>query len=93
MTKELYEVVKPRISVITPDINEWELVKEDFNERGWTFDPNCPLYRIHVSDLGEDYFDIVQPIRSRNMWNVAQRLYSNLFIHEGIEVKLLQSKN
>lgn len=93
MTQQLYDALKNRISTIATDSDEFKVIEEDFREKGWFFDPECPIYRIHISDLGEDFFDVVQPIRSTNMWNVAQRLYSHISYQDGIEEALLKPTN
>lgn len=90
LTKELYKAIKSRITVVIPDSADYKLVVDDFKERGWEFNPNIPLYRLNVKDLDADYFDIIQPINSRNLWNIAQRLYSHTSTcFEGFDLKLV----
>ena len=74
MKREIYEAMKRRI----------EVVEEPYY---WKTYPDTPkdatLYKF--SSLGLNYdenydfaFDIVQAFRTKNIWNIAQRFYSEL---------------
>lgn len=73
MKRELYEALKKRITEVEPGSEAWKDFADDAGDRNWTFYPEHPVFRVTLSDLGEDFFDIVMQVKGRNLWNIAQR--------------------
>lgn len=73
MTREIYDSMRSRLSVIPT-----EQVKADYDAMGWTISDDAIVYRFNAEGLGEDVYSIVHCMKTKNLWNVAQRLYSHL---------------
>lgn len=84
MKKEIYEAVKARIS-IAPE----EAVKiyyEDYPETP----KDATVYLFDLTGLDEDCPAIVHAMKTKNIWNVAQRFYSFLYWIENVDEILLR---
>lgn len=92
MKRELYEVLKKRITEVGQGSDAWEEFKDSMGDQNWTFYPNHPVFRVTLSDLGEGFFDICMQVKGRNLWNVAQRVCAVFSsIEEELEQKLLKN--
>lgn len=87
MTKEIYEALKARISVAGEDATK--VYYEDY--------PNTPMtatiYRFDLTGIDEDCPAIVHAMRTKNLWNVAQRFYSFLYMFDDADAILLQHRH
>lgn len=84
MKHEIYNALKSRISVV-PFTEE---DKKYYEEQGWSIDLTATHYLLRLEDLGEDYFNYAHSMRTKNLWNVAQRFW-RLLGNEDLENALL----
>lgn len=87
MTKEIYEALKARVS-IAPE----EAVKfyyEDYPETA----NDATVYKFDLTGLDEDIPAIIHAMRTKNLWNVAQRFYMFLGIYDDVDSKLLADRH
>lgn len=93
MKREIYEAMKRRIKVFTredtPEL--YADILAYYNERGWLVHDGCPFYKFDADGLGDDYDSFIQPIRTKNLWNVAQRFYSLMPHGEDTDQRLLET--
>lgn len=83
MTREIYEALKARIS-IAPE----ETVKfyyEDYPETP----RDVTVYKFDMTGLDEDIPAYIHAMKTKNLWNVAQRFYSFLYWVEDVDNILL----
>ena len=84
MTREIYEAMKRRIAVVP-----FGTGKRMYDELGWGYGPKSTFYRFDADGLGDDVDSLIQPIDTKNLWNVAERFYSFLRHYDGIDARLL----
>lgn len=87
MVKEIYEAMKARIS-IAPE----EAVKvyyEDYPETP----KDVTVYRFDLTGIDEDCPAIIHAMHTKNLWNVAQRFYSFLYIFDDVDANLLRGRH
>ena len=87
MVKEIYEAMKARIS-IAPE----EAVKvyyEDYPETP----KDVTVYRFDLTGIDEDCPGIIHAMHTKNLWNVAQRFYSFLYIFDDVDAILLRGRH
>lgn len=99
MTPEIYEAMKRRIEVITPesDREQYDRLVEDYHTMCMDVVWGMPFYHfsltnlnIGISEFDDDYvYSFTQPISTRNLWNVCQRFYGFIKHHENIDQRLL----
>ena len=99
MTREIYEALKRHIEVITPESDKEQYARliEDYHTMDCTVVWGTPFYRFFADGLNEglsefdaDFIDsFIQPIRTRNLWNVCQRFYSFISNYPNINQRLL----
>ena len=75
MKPEIYKAMLKRISKIPSCV-----VETEYRDRGWKVPQGHTFYRLDAEGLGEDVDSIVQPMKTKNPWNVAQRFYGFLLI-------------
>lgn len=87
MVKEIYEAMKARIS-IAPE----EAVKvyyEDYPETP----KDVTIYRFDLTGIDEDCPAFIHAMHTKNLWNVAQRFYSFLYIFDDVDAILLRGRH
>lgn len=87
MVKEIYEALKARIS-IAPE----EAVKvyyEDYPETP----KDVTVYRFDLTGIDEDCPALIHAMRTKNLWNVAQRFYSFLYVFDDVDANLLRGRH
>ena len=99
MTPEIYEAMKRRIEVITPesDREQYDRLVADYHDMNWDVVWGTPFYHFSPTHLNigityfeEDYIDpITQPMTTRNLWNVCQRFYGFIKHYKDIDKRLL----
>lgn len=83
MTREIYEALKARIS-IAPEAAV-KAYYEDYPETS----KNVTVYKFDLTGLDEDCPAIIHAMKTKNMWNVAQRFYSFLYMYDNADAILL----
>lgn len=84
MTHEIYNALKARISIV-PFTEE---DKKYYETMGWEHHPGTIRYHLRLDDLGEDFYNIVAEMRTKNIWNASQRFWGVLG-NEDLENALL----
>lgn len=92
MRRDIYEALRRRISVVPYEEAIKDLPKMDICGNPVEYHPDVPIYQFDPSDLngGIDSLDdryvmaIRAPMRTKNMWNVCQRIYA--FIADEIDI-------
>lgn len=73
MNHQVYKAIKARIKVLP-----YAESKATYVNRGWTVFPNTVFYYLNVDGLGDDLDNLILPMQTTNLWNVAQRFRSFL---------------
>ena len=90
---DVYEAMKRRIKVLP-----YDEIKPHYDESGFEVSPDAIFYMFDpgvvndgYDELDVDYVDcVIQPIRTKNLWNVCQRFYSLIKDFEDIDKRLLK---
>lgn len=87
MTKEIYQAMRQRVSIIP--------TTHDYFAKGLIiFRPDYPVtYKVDLTGLDEDIPAFIQSMRTRNIWNVCQHFYSILKWTIGKDLDSLLLKN
>ncbi len=93
MTREIYDAMRNCVRVA-----DYETSKASYEEKGWSVSPKAVFYLFDATRLNEGIDDpcddewvesIIQPMTTRNMWNVCQRFYSFISGCKDIDERLL----
>lgn len=76
MKRETYDLIRSRVSIYEKGTKEYEELKKLYDERGYVVPADAVIYRFNADGLGEDAESFIQPIRTKNMWNICERVYS-----------------
>ena len=71
LDKKTYALIKKRIREVTAE----EKIRIEFP---YDISDGATLYYFSSEGLGDDFFSFVQPMRTKNMWNLCQHFYSLL---------------
>lgn len=83
MTKEIYEALKRRISIAP------EAAVKSYRESYPKTPEDVTIYMFDLTGLDEDTPAIIHAMKTKNMWNVARRFYSFLYVFENVDQILL----
>jgi len=86
MTKEIYEALKARISVAD------EKARKAYCEE-YPSAADAIVYRFDLVGIDDDLPCIIHAMRTKNLWNVAQRFYMFLGIYDDVDSKLLADRH
>ena len=84
MKREIYEAMQRRIEIMP-----FASGSRAYDELGWGYRPDSIFYIFKADGLGDEVDSIIQPMETKNIWNVAERFYSFLRIHDDIDALLL----
>ena len=87
MTKEIYTALKKRISIV-PD----EIAKDYCEHYGFcnVYHMNTEGMNVGIDENDEGYFDgFIHGMKTKNIWNVAQRFYSFCRYYPNIDERIL----
>lgn len=89
MIKEIYDELKSRISLATEE--QKEALYEDYPET----DRDIPVYYFDVHDCEDEIGcpGFVHPMKTRNIWNVAQRFLAIISFFDGALQSMMQKRH
>lgn len=86
MRPEIYEALKARISVAD------EKARKAYCEE-YPSAADAIVYRFDLGWIDDDPPCIIHAMRTKNIWNVAQRFYMFLGIYDDVDSKLLADRH
>ena len=84
MTHEIYQAMKARITTMP-----FASAKRAYDELGWNVPAGSTFWRFDADGLGDDVDSLIQPIMTKNIWNVAERFYGFLRHYDNFDARLL----
>lgn len=76
MKRETYDLIRSRVSIYEKGTPEYEELKKLYDEREYVVPSDAVIYRFNADGLWEDAESFIQPIRTKNIWNICERAYS-----------------